>query len=167
MAAKQRGVGLIEVLVSLLILAIAVLGFAGLQLKSLQASGEAHYRVQASAIAQDLSERIKINRTQVAYYRTAANWTNATQTKPADTCITGTCTDAGMATFDLAQATYAAQSLLPDGRIRVEPCQVPNTMTCIYIAWAGTQPTAGNAGECVNASGSYVNGANCVMQEVR
>jgi type IV pilus assembly protein PilV len=43
---NQRGVGLMEVLVSLVILAIAVLGFAALQFRALDAVQEANDRTQ-------------------------------------------------------------------------------------------------------------------------
>ena len=53
---SQRGVGLMEVLVALLILAIGILGFIALQYRSLDATTEATYRVQAINLARDLAE---------------------------------------------------------------------------------------------------------------
>ena len=57
----QRGVGLVEVLVSLLLLAIGIVGFALLQMKALDASIEASKRIQAMSIAKDIAERIRAN----------------------------------------------------------------------------------------------------------
>ncbi len=48
---SQRGVGLMEVLVSLVILAIAVLGFAALQFRALDAIQEANDRTAAMTLA--------------------------------------------------------------------------------------------------------------------
>lgn len=163
---NQAGVGLIEVLVSLLILAIGVLGFAGLQMRALQSSGEAQFQVQAAAIADDIASRIKLNEEKMDWYRTASNWTNATQSMPPTNCVASACTPDQMADFDVKQANYAVQNLLPNGRVRVEPCLQPTTHTCVYIAWNNTQPTAGSAGQCVNASDMYVNGADCVKLPV-
>lgn len=58
---NQKGVGLVEVLVALLLLAIAVLGFAALQLKAVDASAEANQQVLALTIARDLAERMRAN----------------------------------------------------------------------------------------------------------
>ena len=58
---NQQGVGMVEVLVSIILLSIAVLGFSALQLRAVEATNEALYRVQAMNIARDLAERIRIN----------------------------------------------------------------------------------------------------------
>ena len=63
---NQRGVGLMEVLVSLVILAIAVLGFAALQFRALDAVQEANDRTTAMTLARDLAEKIRVNRTQLS-----------------------------------------------------------------------------------------------------
>ncbi|CAG0929774.1 MAG: hypothetical protein EFKGCFLK_01963 [Rhodocyclaceae bacterium] len=57
----QRGVSLIEVLVTLVILAFGMLGIAGLIIKGNRAAYEAYQRHQALAIANDMAERIKAN----------------------------------------------------------------------------------------------------------
>lgn len=166
MGNRQTGVGLVEVLISLLILAVGVLGFAGLQMRSLQSSGEAQFQVQAAAIADDLASRIKLNEEKMDWYKTASNWTNAAQNVPPTTCLSSACTADDMAAHDRDYANHAVQTLLPNGRVRVESCLQPTTHTCIYIAWNITQPTAGSAGQCVNASDMYVNGADCVKLPV-
>lgn len=58
---KEKGAGMIEVLVALLLLAIGVLGFTALQLRAVEATNEALNRVQAMNIARDFAERIRIN----------------------------------------------------------------------------------------------------------
>lgn len=57
----QQGVGMMEVLVSLFLLAIAVLGFVALQLRAVEAANESLNKIQAMNIARDLAERIRIN----------------------------------------------------------------------------------------------------------
>jgi len=49
----QRGMGMIEILVALLILAIGILGFIALQYRALEASAESTSRVQAITLARD------------------------------------------------------------------------------------------------------------------
>lgn len=170
----QQGLGLIEVLVSLLILAVTVLGFAGLQMRAVKATGDAQYTVQATAIVEDLKERMAANTINdaaantlgdeaYAYYRNAGNWGNAWVDVPPAACLNAPCTQLQMAAFDVAQVTFSAQRLLPNGKVRAEPCQNPNTQTCIYVSWGGTEPTAGAAGQCVDGTGSRILDANCVV----
>jgi type IV pilus assembly protein PilV len=57
----QTGIGLIEVLVSVLILAIGLLGAAALQLNSLKYTDSSTMSSQASFIAYDMMDRIRAN----------------------------------------------------------------------------------------------------------
>ncbi|WP_226648785.1 type IV pilus modification protein PilV [Microbulbifer variabilis] len=67
----QRGVGLIEVMVTVLILSTSLLGLAALQNKALQYNHSAYMRSQANILAYDMLERVRANRTKVADYKLA------------------------------------------------------------------------------------------------
>ena len=56
-----QGSSLIEVLITLLIFAVGLLGFAGLQLNALQSTADSSQRSQAVWISQELAERIRAN----------------------------------------------------------------------------------------------------------
>lgn len=58
---RQQGISLIEVLVALLVMTLALLGAAALQLNSLKYTGSANMRTQASFIAYDMMDRIRAN----------------------------------------------------------------------------------------------------------
>ena len=58
----QKGFGLIEILIALLILAIGLLGMASLQTTSLQQTTGSQARTQAIFLAEDMVERIRANR---------------------------------------------------------------------------------------------------------
>lgn len=60
---NQRGFTLIEVLVTVIILAIGLLGLAGLQLGGLRYSYSAYQRSQATIMANDIVDRMRANRT--------------------------------------------------------------------------------------------------------
>lgn len=60
---QQRGATLIEVLVAMFILAIGLLGLAGLQAVSTQSNQGAYYRSQATILANDIVDRMRANRT--------------------------------------------------------------------------------------------------------
>jgi len=58
---KQCGFSLLEVLVSVVILSIGLLGMAGIQLKGLSSNHSANLRTQATTLANDLAERMHAN----------------------------------------------------------------------------------------------------------
>ena len=60
--ARQRGFGLIEVLVALLIMAIGLLGTIALQSRAMQAELESYQRVQALILLDDMANRVYANR---------------------------------------------------------------------------------------------------------
>ncbi len=57
----QRGFTMIEVLVAVLILAIGLLGVAGVQLLSMQQTSNSNMRSVATIYAQDVAERVRAN----------------------------------------------------------------------------------------------------------
>ena len=67
-AKPDGGFTLIEVLVTLLILAIGLLGVAALQFRGLQYNQDAYVRSQVSFLAYDISDRMRMNRTDMANY---------------------------------------------------------------------------------------------------
>ena len=62
---KIAGFTLIEVLVSVFILAVGLLGFAALQLTAINNNQEGYFKSQATIIAQDIASRMRANRTYV------------------------------------------------------------------------------------------------------
>lgn len=167
----QEGVGMIEVLVALVILAIGVLGFTALQLRAVEATDEAMARIQAMNLARDLAERIRANRNGFSTYET-----NLTATTPSNTAnpaclqtgVTTPCTTAAqMANYDTAQIVTQANAFgmtvsLPD-------CQVAGSQRrgCVYIAWGETKPinSSTDAQACTNG-GAYLPQAKCVVMEL-
>lgn len=65
---KQSGAGLIEVLVTVLILATSLLAMGALQNRSLQFNHSAYLRSQANVLAYDILDRMRINRKQLNDY---------------------------------------------------------------------------------------------------
>ncbi|MBF0446681.1 MAG: type IV pilus modification protein PilV [Magnetococcales bacterium] len=64
--APEAGFSLLEILIALLILSVGLLGLGTLQLASLRTGQEAYFRDQATAIAQELAERLHVNPTGAA-----------------------------------------------------------------------------------------------------
>lgn len=97
---RNSGFTLVEVLVTVVILAIGLLGLAGLQVNGLLHNTTAYERSQAIFLAYDIIDRMRANRENVADYATALD------IQPTNTNCFGTaadCTPAEIAAFDLNQ----------------------------------------------------------------
>ena len=66
----QRGVTLLEVLVTVLILGFGLIGLVGLQTKVQIAQADAYQRAQAVLLVEDMANRISANRVNAASYVT-------------------------------------------------------------------------------------------------
>jgi len=67
---RQRGVTLIEILITLLVLAVGLLGLAALQAFSLSAGQSSYYRTQATNVAYQVADAARANRSQVIGFGT-------------------------------------------------------------------------------------------------
>ena len=139
----QRGVGMVEILIALLVMSIGLLGYAGLQLRALNSTEEAHYRTQAIAIAQDLAERIAANPQSMAAYTTAGNWAQLSPVpgKPMgwDDCVLNPCTPDQMAQSDIFQVNWQSALLLPAGQAFAAQCAASQAV-CVTVTWNETTP---------------------------
>jgi type IV pilus assembly protein PilV len=95
---QQRGFTLVEVLIAVLVMAIGLLGLAGLQLTSLQSNQSAYHRSVATMAAMEIADRMIANGGQVASYAIDID----TAPPSASNCVGGTCDPSAMADFDLA-----------------------------------------------------------------
>ena len=156
MMKRQTGVGLVEVLVALVLLSIAVLGFVALQIRAITASNEATMNVQATNIARDLAERMRMNRDGLAGYVANTDTTN---------CATAFCSPEDMAKYDFRQVSSRAADL--GMSMDVLNCQGSTLVRkCIYVAWEGTTATNGTgSSDCTNGA-AYVPNAKCIIMEV-
>lgn len=159
MKIKQQGVGLVEVLVALFLLAISVLGFAALQLRAVDSSLEANKQVIALTIARDLAEKMRANpqATRAGKYKVAAVEVPKTSVsnvadKPEKIAIQ-----------DLQNAALQAKD--SGMNLAVDQCPTGNNRQCIYVAWDETN-LAGNDGiaSCIK-DGAYVSGSHCLFLE--
>lgn len=80
----QRGASMIEVLVTIVIIAFGLLGMAGLQSRLQVSEVEAYQRAQALVLLNDMASRIAVNRRQAAAYATKV----ASDIHPAANCAT-------------------------------------------------------------------------------
>lgn len=71
--ARQSGVGLIEVLMTLLIISVGFLNMAGLQTVAKKSNYDAVQRTTAVILAQDIAERMRANPVSLEQYLTGAS----------------------------------------------------------------------------------------------
>lgn len=98
---RQTGLTLIEVLIAVVVLAIGLLGIAGLQSAALSNNLISYQYTQASSLAQAMIERMRANRDGV---RSGAYAIAADATPPAAgvNCASTACTSAQQAQWDIA-----------------------------------------------------------------
>ena len=114
---KQKGVGLIETMVSLFVLAIGLLGMSGMQVTAMKQSQNAYYRTQASYLAYDIIDRMRANRTTAKTTDAYASNYNQTHTTSAD--CSSNCSTAQIASYDLMNWKAEVKSLLPKGQAEI------------------------------------------------
>ena len=82
---SQRGITLVEVLVTMVILAIGLLGLVGLQARLQILQSEAYQRAQALMLLKDMAGRLANNRNDAAAYITGPTAPIGVGTCPTDT----------------------------------------------------------------------------------
>lgn len=171
---RQRGVLLIEVLVTLVIVALGLLGLAGMQVQIQRAELDAYQRSQALLLLEDMGNRIMTNRTNAASYLVAAS----SPLGAGASCPTGTTT---VAQLDLAQWCNALQGAaetsvvggvtttvggLVNGRGCVESVSGDYLVT---VAWQGQAALSAPPAGVACGAGSYNGGtgSNCASDRCR
>jgi len=167
--ALAHGTSLVEVLVTLLILAFGLLGVAGLQSKMSLAELESYQRAQAVLTLTEMVERMNANRAQVASYVTASALGTG-DTQPAD--CTGIAVGPNRdqcewsnslkgAGEQSAAATSTGGMQSARGCIAQIQAQNPALGSClpgiyrVSVAWQGMHKTAAPAAGLACGQGSY------------
>ncbi len=114
---RQAGFSLIEVLITMIVLSIGLLGIAGMQASGLRNNHAAYTKTQATNLAMDMAERIRANpQGQAEYIGFSSD--NAPSESP--DCISAGCTPAQLAThdkFEWSQPLNAdTKPVLPSGK---------------------------------------------------
>lgn len=165
-ARAPEGVALIEALVAMVVISVALIGLAGLQLKLQTSEFEAYQRSQAMVLLNDMSDRILLNRVNVSSYLIAAS----SPTGVDATCPSVTST----ATRDISDWCKALQGaseqigtkklgVLIGGRGCVE--SVTTGTYRVTVAWQGSRPLTSPATAC--AKNLYNDTASCLNDRCR
>lgn len=156
---SQRGVSLIEALVALMVLALGVMGMAGIQTRTLVESRTTNSRALTLQMADDLLDRmqgnsaIRLNPPAVNPY--VVGW-GALAAPPVD-CFTAVCNGAQLAAFDLTQWKAALARVLPAGDAQVFQSNTDSAQFGVLIGWTETQ--AKNQGQATGAEATLFSDA--------
>lgn len=131
----QRGFTLLEVLVTMVVMALGLLGYAGLQMASLKNSASAYQRSQATILAYDMIDRMRVNRTQAV----AGTYNITFGAIPAA---------AGIAGDDLVDWKQLVENALPGGEAAITVDGTGNTL--ITLRWADKRDRSASANSTFN-----------------
>jgi type IV pilus assembly protein PilV len=105
MSGKSKGFSLIEVMVSLVILVVGLIGIFNLHIVAKRGSFESFQQTQASYYANDMINRMKLNSSQIASYGASSGigtTYSGTPSVPGTACTgVATCSPAQMTAWDL------------------------------------------------------------------
>lgn len=154
----QRGFSLIEVLITMVILAFGLLGMAGMQAKMQSSETDSFQRAQALLLVQDMANRISANRTQVPAYLTGTGALGTGDSQPASCAgLTAVALDLcewsqelkGASEKSSTASTAANVGAMVDARgcVNLVAGAVPPTYT-VTVAWQGLTPLAAPGQAC-------------------
>jgi type IV pilus assembly protein PilV len=146
----ERGITLVEVLVTLVILAIGLLGLVGLQARVQILQIESYQRAQALMLLNDMSGRISNNRNNAGTYVTGPLG-SPTPLGAGMTCPTDTSTRSNADLSEWCEALQGASELqgsskvgaMVGGRGCVE--DLTNGAYLVTVAWQGLAPISASA----------------------
>jgi type IV pilus assembly protein PilV len=155
MTMRSSGFSIIEVMVSMLIVAFALLGLAALQTRAQQAEFEIYQRSQALLLVDDMAGRLRANHTIADCYVFADSIGSGTA---APTCTTYTPSDRR----DRVDADLAEWTDLLDGAAEqigaasvgsitgARGCitELEPNLYMVSVAWLGITPTLAPANDC-------------------
>ena len=100
---------MIEVLVTIIIIAVGVLGTAALQVTTLKNLSSSHSASVAAIVAEDLGERMQAN----AAAALADNYVHSAAPQAYPDCVANACTPAQLASFDIGTWWVDLNNMLP------------------------------------------------------
>lgn len=180
MILQQKGIGLIEVLVSLLILAVSILGFSALQMRSVQATSETIDRTQTLTLMRSFAEKIRANSSNILLYQQEFNKIrNNNFNPPSEKCLNKVCNAREIVNADV----YGFSEQLKNTGLKMALEVCPSTggskgvnsvmySYCLVASWGDTEPTIGADADpsdghmdCITAKGTYHPKSTCMFME--
>ena len=144
---RQRGLSMIEILVTLTIVAFGLLGLLGLQARALSFQKDSFDRKAAAELVAQLAERMRANHLGFLAGSYATTFEAATATPGAVTTCAAPCTSAQVAARDLDEWRIELRRRIPTGGAYAAWDPANPSWVTVSIAWAEPQ-AAGNDAVC-------------------
>lgn len=169
----QAGVGLIEVLVSLLILAVAILGFSAVQMNAMRTTDESILRSRAMTVMRSGAEVMRSNNQTISDFKQKLNDLNDDESDKVDiddgdSCLKKACDPKELAEYDATVLyNYAIDN---EVRIDMHACSTTSSnqdRQCMIVSWGETVPTFGSDEDvdCASDNRLYYPKATCFIME--
>jgi type IV pilus assembly protein PilV len=150
----MRGFSLLEVLITMALSALALLGAAMLTIHAMKFNHSGRYRTQAVVLSSDIAERIEANKdgaTAGSYALPAG--TTVTSTK---NCAVNACTATELAVNDLSQWAAMVAAALPGGTSQIAQSVAGNPTTYqIVVSWVDRRDGVAGSGAAATENFSY------------
>ncbi len=129
---KNTGFSLMEILVSLIVLSVGLLGLSGLQIAAIKGTNDAHFRNEASFLLMDTSNRMRSNRQGMNDYLASVTDTTISLSCASEGIANcegadSNCSAIDLAKYDLNEMACNAQNKLPTGAIELVKIAAPVT----------------------------------------
>lgn len=151
---RSNGFTMVEVLISVFVLAIGIIGSAGMQLTALRTAQQSTFQTTALQLASEMADKMRVNYRQMKLsdnanlfldvdYRSTAD---AAVTAPGVMCYEVSCTAEDLAKFDIHELQTRIKAL-PGGRVRICRDANPWDNTAGTFKWSCSVPetSASNA----------------------
>jgi type IV pilus assembly protein PilV len=133
----QVGHGLIEAMVSIFVVSIGFLGFAGLQVSGLASANDSLFRTKAIYLSYQMADRVRANLPAVQ----AGSYNSLSGTGSDPGCISTSCTLAQVAQNDFYEWSTEVAAVLPTGAgticLTSDPaaCDGAGNVYAITLSW--------------------------------
>jgi len=164
----HAGFAMMEVLVTIIVIAIGAMGLAGLQLTSMKFNKESAIRSKATLLAIELSDRMRSNMAGVkaGYYTENNGYTAAITSLAAITapsCGTTTdCTSANLANLDLSDWRTSILASLPQGTGAIVPVGNNDAYAYDIVVMWKEKSLVDSGGTDSSCPGTAVAGVRCL-----
>ncbi|MGH8806965.1 MAG: type IV pilus modification protein PilV [Noviherbaspirillum sp.] len=150
---KEKGFSLIEVLVSMLVVALGVIGAAAMQMTALRTSQQSRFQTLAVQLASEMADKMRANDSQMKQGDAAnpflvVDYKSVTDGEPAapgKLCYAAACSGGDLAAFDIYEWKKRVKAVLPGGRVLICRDSAPWDSARNALTWNCSAGTEGSA----------------------
>lgn len=128
------GFNMLEMLVAIIVLSVGLIGVATLQMRGQQFNYVAYIRTQATFLAYDLMDRMRLNQERDIYVQDYNDIPGDCPSPAEDSCDSQACDPKSLAKYDMAEWCQLLDTFLPKGKATIADGDMPGQYR-ITISW--------------------------------